>query len=367
MCNINNVCIYCKTTPMPNNLTLQVAEPCHENWNRMTVADQGRFCQSCQKTVTDFSQMNDKEILQYLSQRGADTCGRFSNDQLNRTLIAEDKKKYSWPYIWNIVLATLLTASTANAQPKTSPVKKTAVPKKRVVPKEDFLMGEVVFTMPRQLHLVKGAVIDSKTNLPIPFASVQVEGSESGVSADANGKFSFNVLFNANEMTVSVSAIGYTKQEYTVTNTTNMVSFYLDPEVQLLDEIVITGLNEKVCTTTVGFLVSWKEINYTEKINRRVIDFTPESIKKKEVKIAPNPVKPGATATILLSLKETGTYTMEIVDEEGRIMYRNLLTIQSKQQSVTISTNASWSRGIYWVRVSGNNVKKVFHAKLVLQ
>ena len=84
---------------MPANILLQVPEPCHEDWKNMTAIEQGRFCQSCQKTVTDFSLMTDKEILLYLSNKGIAVCGRFTNDQLNRNLAPDQKKKYYWAYI----------------------------------------------------------------------------------------------------------------------------------------------------------------------------------------------------------------------------------------------------------------------------
>jgi len=101
---------------MSNNIHLQIADHCHENWNSMTASEQGRYCQSCQKTVTDFSMMTDKEILSHLSRRDADVCGRFTIDQLDRTLIGERKKKFSWAYVWNFVIATFLTVNYASAQ-----------------------------------------------------------------------------------------------------------------------------------------------------------------------------------------------------------------------------------------------------------
>src|SRR4249919_861479 len=106
---------------MPNNIYLQVADPCHENWNQMTATEQGRFCQSCQKTVTDFSMMSDKEILNHISKRNTDICGRFTNDQLSRPLIEDYKKRFSWSYIWNFVIAGFMTTGYANAQSKPQP------------------------------------------------------------------------------------------------------------------------------------------------------------------------------------------------------------------------------------------------------
>jgi hypothetical protein len=93
----------------------------------MTSAEQGRFCQSCQKTVTDFSMMSDKEILNHLSKRDMDICGRFSNDQLNRSLIEGRKNMFSLAYVWNLVIAGFMTTGYANAQSKPKTTSKISI------------------------------------------------------------------------------------------------------------------------------------------------------------------------------------------------------------------------------------------------
>ncbi len=359
---------------MPNHISVRVAEPCHENWNQMTTADQGRFCQSCQKTVTDFSMMNDKEILHYLSNKGADTCGRFTNNQLNRTLVSDYKKKYSWLYVWNIVLATFLTTSAVNAQTKPAAPKKTTISKKKAIPKQEYLMGDIAIVNPQQNNRINGVVIDSKTNEPIPFASVFIKEINSGIAADSNGKISLNTLIDSTEITIMVSAIGYSQQEYRVNNKGNTVNFYLEPQVQVLGEIAVTATPPSIrkdlleCNSvTMGLMVTTKEISISEKIKRQVVDFTPVIFKKKEVKINPNPVVAGSIVMVSLSVQEPGNYSLELLDEEGRIVYREQITMQSKTQSLPIPTNLSWSKGIYWVRLSGNNSKKIYTAKLAIQ
>jgi len=38
---------------MKEGVLLQIANPCHENWESMNAREQGRYCQSCRKTVVD--------------------------------------------------------------------------------------------------------------------------------------------------------------------------------------------------------------------------------------------------------------------------------------------------------------------------
>lgn len=64
-------------------MRLSVPKPCHEDWNKMTLNEQGAFCKVCAKTVVDFSTMSDEEVLNYFKNKGEEkTCGRFKASQL---------------------------------------------------------------------------------------------------------------------------------------------------------------------------------------------------------------------------------------------------------------------------------------------
>jgi hypothetical protein len=55
---------------MARKLQLQIPTPCHENWEKMTQTEQGRFCASCQKHVIDFSNKSDREIAMLVLSQG---------------------------------------------------------------------------------------------------------------------------------------------------------------------------------------------------------------------------------------------------------------------------------------------------------
>lgn len=67
-------------------MKLTIPTPCHENWDQMAPAEQGRFCSVCVKTVKDFTAVPDEGIVDAFSQNSEDTCGRFKTSQLNRDL-----------------------------------------------------------------------------------------------------------------------------------------------------------------------------------------------------------------------------------------------------------------------------------------
>lgn len=66
-------------------MKLNISKPCEENWLAMTANEQGKLCQKCDKTVVDFTHLNDLEVLEYFK-NGSKVCGRFNNRQLNREL-----------------------------------------------------------------------------------------------------------------------------------------------------------------------------------------------------------------------------------------------------------------------------------------
>lgn len=66
-------------------MKLTIPEPCHENWDAMSIDEKGRFCSVCSKTVRDFTDSPDEEIMdQVKSDPGI--CGKFMAGQLGRDL-----------------------------------------------------------------------------------------------------------------------------------------------------------------------------------------------------------------------------------------------------------------------------------------
>lgn len=80
---------------------VHIPKPCSENWEAMLPAERGRYCLNCQKTVVDFTQKTDAEILAYLSNQGY-TCGRFTSSQV---LAAHELPK-SFLQQWKTTFAT---------------------------------------------------------------------------------------------------------------------------------------------------------------------------------------------------------------------------------------------------------------------
>ena len=73
---------------MKKQYKVSIPKPCHEDWSQMTPKEKGRFCQSCSKTVVDFTKKSREEIQQYLSKNfGKRVCGHFNKRQLDTITI----------------------------------------------------------------------------------------------------------------------------------------------------------------------------------------------------------------------------------------------------------------------------------------
>ncbi|MBS7252802.1 hypothetical protein [Flavobacterium branchiicola] len=91
---------------------ITIPEPCHENWDKMTPKENGRFCLSCSKTVIDFTKMLPEEIQHYFIQnRNEKICGRFKKSQLNTINIQiPNRVLYSQTHYHKMFLLALFIA-----------------------------------------------------------------------------------------------------------------------------------------------------------------------------------------------------------------------------------------------------------------
>jgi len=76
---------------MENKIRIQ--NPCNENWSSMSTDKKGRFCNSCNKTVIDFTKMKAPEIQKYFVENSTNEsiCGYYKFTQVEN----ENNTKYN--------------------------------------------------------------------------------------------------------------------------------------------------------------------------------------------------------------------------------------------------------------------------------
>ena len=344
---------------MPKSLQVNIPEPCHENWQNMTPREQGRFCGSCAKVVVDFSVMTDKEVLDYFSKASQQVCGRFSNDQLNKEMtITPTKKRVTWAYVWNVLLASLLMTKTyAQGKPMVIKLVKTTINEGRTM----GYVGKVVASPVEAVIPVamKGTVLDVQNNQPVAGASISVKGGEVGTMADTTGNFLLRVDTKG-ALELEFSAIGYETQTVLVDKTTNWenIQVLLKPAFSELQTATVIGYGG----TRKGYTMGSYSTTTAEKISRLI-----PSALKKDVKVYPNPVMRGNSIQVKLNLPQAGDYKLELLNAAGQVILIQPLFMQTKEQQIDLYTQTKWSAGIYWVRISSPKSKNVFEAKVLLQ
>lgn len=103
-----------------------------------------------------------------------------------------------------------------------------------------------------QSRIVNGTVKDP-SGAPVPGASIIVKGSTTGVTADADGKFSIPVETNGTVLVVSF--IGYDTQEIEV-GAQSTIDVSLKENISQLQEVVVTALGMEKDAKSLGYAVT---------------------------------------------------------------------------------------------------------------
>ncbi len=109
-----------------------------------------------------------------------------------------------------------------------------------VIVKEDEVLKDV---------LIRGKVTDKTTGQPLAGVSIQIKGTTTGTSTDANGAFSINVPDDA---ILVITSVGYERIEVPVNGQTN-INISLEPSITGLHEVVVTALGIKRQERELGY------------------------------------------------------------------------------------------------------------------
>ncbi len=107
---------------MSNKPNIIIPFPCTENWDSMSPTEQGRHCSSCSKSVLDFTNKSNTEILEYFTSTADEVCGRFKNNQFtdNHTFLKQlpQRSRHFLYAVAIIFFGLLLNPTSVEAQIK---------------------------------------------------------------------------------------------------------------------------------------------------------------------------------------------------------------------------------------------------------
>jgi len=333
---------------MPRQTRLYIPSPCHEDWNKMTAAEHGRFCTSCCKQVVDFTLMTDQQILNYLSARSGKLCGRFDSEQLQRPLVeTKMAKKKSW---WMaLTMPLLLLFERSEAQGSVAVI--TGDTTLSTIEKEPQIMGKLTYPSEREIT-IKGTVVDEK-NEPIPFATISEKGALIPIAADTDGNFVLRTNSNRRSFTILVSAVGFESAERKIDVSQDTVATIT---VQMRP-----SLSGELIVVTAGAISSYEPVMFIDTIKTAVKKIVGIS----NFKIYPNPAFKGRLVHI--ETANAGKYQLQLLDNQSRLTKIEELNAESENYQASFTVPTAIAAGVYYLRLIDEEKKKQYTEKLIIQ
>jgi hypothetical protein len=195
---------------------ITIPQPCSENWAAMLPTATGRHCVASAKTVVDFTQQPDAEILAFLAKATSGrTCCRFVAGQLERPLQRAAPATPMAPR-WRVWLAAAVAVWAAREAISETTHAQVVSPQLLVggLPTEARPLPAPCVVPPAEPLVLRGAVVDEQ-HIRLPGATVLLKGTSMGASTTADG--TFELLIPATQvpltLTMVVSSVGFVTNE----------------------------------------------------------------------------------------------------------------------------------------------------------
>jgi hypothetical protein len=310
-------------------IQISIPTPCHENWNAMTPQDKGRFCGSCQKTVIDFSNMNDRQIAEFFKKPAGSVCGRFHTDQLDRDIQVPKKRipwvKYFFSVTWPAFVLFLKSCGPKlEVQGKPFVVDNSANAK----PKQDSLYTTIGLMLPQ---------ITPEDSLEKQIPSPIIEDSLGLIKGDVSSE---EVMGDSIALPVrAVPDTNFVKECERPMDTVNIIGY----GTHLMGRLIAGGIS----------------VIRTDKSHPETPAEKPIEKEGPAFLAYPNPVRVGSQLTIK-SLQEDMFRQIHLISATGQLISLTQ-TSNSKVGNGTIVIPSNISSGTYFVRIvtAGNKTKTI--------
>lgn len=176
----------------PAILKIHLPEPCSQDWNKMSPKANGRHCNSCDKIVVDFTQMNDDQLIDFFVYQKHKACGRFLPSQLDRAMLhrAPSKaKQYKRGFLASVLSILGFSAFAQN----NSEIGK-------IQTEQSITIGEILPI--DEITKFKGVVLYK--NKGLSEVIIEVEGKKIQTRTDENGAFNLSIHKKSHDETLTI-------------------------------------------------------------------------------------------------------------------------------------------------------------------
>lgn len=200
-------------------ISIQIAEPCTQNWEFMEKRDQERFCEACQKCVVDFSNHSNAEIVKIIASSKEGICGRLTATQLNQLnyyLLAVPSNKNWLKYLGVLAIGASLFVNEAKANSFKEPTVVTVNSEKSTTDLK-----------PNKVKKIYGYVFD-ENNKPMVGVRVVVTNSKLSATTDKNGRYEMSISDTLNPKSNFIKVASFDNSvalNYKTAKQTNLVLY----------------------------------------------------------------------------------------------------------------------------------------------
>jgi hypothetical protein len=206
------------------SFSFAVTSPCHEDWDAMHEAQKGRFCAACQKTVVNFSEMTDAEIIaffeNYAASKREPICGRMNAEQAEKKYILPATPTVYRPSAWRKWAAVLALTTSLGATlpvqsmplvaPELQTVRLIGTEEKADLDERNFLSGTVRLKVNHDVPLNAATVVLYRGETEIARATTNAKGE---FMLPIAGNITFD---KDNPLVIKVNAVHYYEQKHTL-------------------------------------------------------------------------------------------------------------------------------------------------------
>lgn len=345
---------------MSKKIQLTIPEPCHENWDKMTPAEKGRFCGSCQKQVMDFTRMSDAQVAAFFRKPSAGSvCGRFMQDQLNHGMQIPGKRIPWIKYFFQFALPAFLMSAKAPAQGNVRVLKgDTTIVPQQLQGKVGLVSASICNDELSEIkRTINGKVVD-REGAGISYASIFIKGTAIGTMTDSIGNFQLEYNGEKDKIVLVASYIGFQNIEMEIAiKKLRGTKIVLQPAESLLSgEIVVVA----------GGVVRSEVVSRKKEPVPLITRLLKDTVFNR-FEIFPNPVAAGANLNIGIKKKiKEGYYTLDLINQSGQSVYQREIWIDAEARLLNLEI-PSVKAGSYFLVIADRNNGKKFTEKLVIQ
>lgn len=214
---------------------IKITKSCNEDWNKMEIVGNCRFCSICEKNVMDFTTSSKYDILKKLKDN-KNICGRINLYQIKEINSRKLRTRISPRWVIALGLGTFLGIS--------EPVR--AQTQKEKIELKEKRTDTITNEKSTNKIVRKGIVVD-QDDLPLPGVHISLKGTEINTQSDFDGNFLFEIPKDSitSESRILFQYFSFTTQEIELSKIASFSRITMTADAKYYNEVVVTG---KLCT-----------------------------------------------------------------------------------------------------------------------